>query len=67
MKKGLKQGRQKGRQEGEAALLLRRLELRFGPLNEADRARVLEADSDTLHRWGERVLTAQSIEDVFDL
>ncbi|WP_347257588.1 Rpn family recombination-promoting nuclease/putative transposase [Methylocaldum sp.] len=59
--------KRQGRLEGEAALLLRQLEQRFGPLNEADRTRVSRADAETLLHWGERVLTAQAIEDVFDL
>ncbi|MBP1151276.1 Rpn family recombination-promoting nuclease/putative transposase [Methylocaldum sp. RMAD-M] len=67
MEKGLQQGRQEGRQEGEATLLLRLLELRFGPLEETHRERLRHADADTLLQWGERVLTAQAIEDVFGL
>jgi hypothetical protein len=62
---GLEEGRQEGCREGEAALLLRLLELRFGPLDETHRGRVSQADADTLLKWGERVLTATSVEDVF--
>jgi hypothetical protein len=47
-------------------LLLRQLELRFGALSEGDRARVRSADSDTLLRWGERILTAVTAEEVFN-
>jgi len=65
MEKGLQQGRLEGRQEGEAALLLRLLELRFGPLDETSGARVRRADAETLLRWGEKVLTAASLEEVF--
>lgn len=60
-----RQGRQEGRQEGEAALLLRLLELRFGPLDETSGARVRRADAETLLKWGERVLTVTSLDDVF--
>ena len=60
-----RQGRQEGRQEGEAALLLRLLELRFGPLDETSDARVRRADAETLLRWGERVLTASTLAEVF--
>lgn len=59
-----RQGRQEGRQEGEATLLLRQLELRFGPLDDTIRARVRGADAETLLRWGESVLSAASLEDV---
>lgn len=58
------QGIEEGRQEGEAALLMRLLELRFGPLDEAIRSRVQEADAETLMRWGERILTAATAEEV---
>lgn len=66
MEKGLRQGRQEGRQEGEAALLLRLLELRFGSLDASVRSRVMQADADTLLRWGEGVLTAATIEEIFE-
>jgi hypothetical protein len=64
-RQGIEKGRQEGRQEGEAALLLRLLELRFGPLSETSRAQVRAADAETLLRWGERILTAATLEDVF--
>jgi flagellar biosynthesis/type III secretory pathway protein FliH len=63
---GHQEGRQEGRQEGEAALLLRQLEYRFGQLDETTRARIRRADAETLLLWGERVLMAASIEDVFE-
>jgi predicted transposase YdaD len=66
LQQGLQEGLQQGRQEGEAALLLRLLELRFGALGEEDRSRVRAADAETLLRWGERLLTAESLDDVFD-
>ncbi len=62
---GLQQGRQEGRQEGEAELLLRQIERRFGGIDETVRARVRSADSQTLLTWGERILVAQTIEQVF--
>jgi hypothetical protein len=64
-RQGRQEGRLEGRQEGEAALLLRLLELRFGPLDETSGARVRRADTETLLRWGERVLTATSLEEIF--
>ncbi len=56
---------EKGRQEGEAQMMLRLLRLKFGPLEPAIEERVRSADTDLLLEWGERVLTAQSLEDVF--
>ena len=37
----------------------------FGPLSEGNRAKVRAADADTLLRWGERILTAATVEEVF--
>ena len=66
---GLKEGRQKGieegRQKGEATLLLRQLERKFGSLDPQTRKRVRSADAESLLAWGERVLTAERLEDVF--
>ena len=73
LQQGLQQGRQQGRQEGrqeglrqgEAAVLMRLAERKFGPLSEANRRRIDEADSDTLLRWSERILSAQTLDEVF--
>ena len=65
VQQGLQQGRQEGRQEGEASLLLRLLERKFGLVPEEVRQRVSSADPETLLVWGERVLTAERIEEVF--
>jgi len=64
-KQGIQQGIQQGHAEGEAALLLRLLERRFGPLSSRHRARIESADAETLLVWGDRVLTAQSVDEVF--
>jgi hypothetical protein len=61
----VKEGRQEGRKEGEEALLVRQLERKFGPLDRATRARVHRADADRLLEWGERILTAERLEQVF--
>lgn len=57
--------REEGRQEGEARLLLRQLRLKFGPLEPALEERVRSADADRLLEWGDRVLTAESLQQVF--
>ena len=59
-------GLKEGRQEGEATLLLRQLERKFGRLDPRTRQRVESADADRLLDWGERVLEAQHLEDVFE-
>ena len=51
---------------GEAAVLLRLLRRRFGDLPEGLEQRVRNADSDRLLGWADRVLDAQTLDDVFD-
>lgn len=58
-------GRQEGRQEGEARMLLRQLRLKFGALAPEIEEQVCSADADRLLVWGERILTAVSLEDIF--
>jgi predicted transposase YdaD len=53
------------REEGQQELLLRQLARRFGALPEAVTARVMNAGSEELERWGDRVLDAASLDDVF--
>jgi hypothetical protein len=65
LRRGLDQGRKEGRQEGEATVLLRQIELKFGPPDAASRNRVESADAETLLRWSERILTAGSLEELF--
>ena len=64
-KKGREEGREEGLKEGELLLLQRLLTLKFGPLDEATQARLAAADDDTLLIWGERVLTAGRLAEVF--
>lgn len=61
---GRQEGEQKGRKLGEAALLLRLLERRFGALPDWVAGRVTAADTETLEEWGMRILDAASLEDV---
>jgi hypothetical protein len=58
------EGRLEGLQAGEAALLLRLLERRFGVLPSAARDRVAAADLSTLEVWGVRVLDAGTLDEV---
>lgn len=62
---GIEEGRREGLQEGKMDLLLRQLEWRFGAVSEAISTRVKQADSPTLELWSKRILTAQTIEEVF--
>lgn len=57
------EGRIQGQLEGQAKLLLRQLELRFGALPEGTADRLLGASPEQIERWGESVLTAASLDD----
>jgi len=56
---------EKGRQEGEARLVLRLLQLKFAPLGRELEDRVYAANRDRLFIWGQRVLRAATLQDVF--
>lgn len=58
-------GLEKGRIEGEAKVLLRLLERRFGPLPDWVQERVSGATLIQLEGWAERVLDAGCLEEVF--
>ena len=58
-------GKTEGIQFGEAAVLLRLIELKFGTISERDRRRIESADAETLLKWSERVLSAESLNQVF--
>ena len=63
---GREQGVKEGEKQGEVKVLLRQLELKYGPRAAADwRKRVEEADSQSLHTWSEKILTANTIDEVF--
>ncbi|MEA2039434.1 MAG: DUF4351 domain-containing protein, partial [Thermodesulfobacteriota bacterium] len=64
-REGRKEGREEGRKEGEANILLKLLELKFGPLSEEDQSKIQAADSETLLTWGEHILTANSLGEIF--
>ncbi len=57
--------REGGLVEGEAIFLARQLEIKYGPLNQAIKTKLSAADAEQLLLWGERVLTAASLEEIF--
>jgi hypothetical protein len=65
LEKGLEKGLEQGRREGESTMLLRQLEGRFGAIDEHTRSRLAAADADRLLEWGDRILTASRLKDVF--
>ena len=56
---------ERGEQKGEARLLLRLLEEKFGALDSTSRERVREADAERLLDWGARLIKANHLREVF--
>jgi hypothetical protein len=57
--------RDEGKREGERLVVFRQLRIRFGELPPAALARVEAAESEVLEAWADRVITAQSLDEVF--
>jgi hypothetical protein len=62
----LQKGRQEGREEGIASLLNQQIEQRFSPVPDWARARIQSARPDQLALWGQLILTAPSLEALFE-
>jgi hypothetical protein len=62
---GRQEGRKEGLQQGEAAILTRLLQKRFGELPNEVRACLLNARLDQLEHWGERLLDVTSLNELF--
>ena len=65
IERGLTQGRLEGRAEGRAAILARLLTRRFGPLPATITQRLGHASAEQLDLWAERILDADSLDEVF--
>ena len=61
---GKQEGMQEGMQKGEVQVLIRQLSQKFGKIPEDKRRKIESADSETLLKWSERVLTANSLDEV---
>lgn len=59
------QWQEAGRRQGGAELLLRQAERKFGPLDRPERLRIEMAPHDRLLDWGERLVTAKSLAEIF--
>ncbi|MCA9561703.1 MAG: hypothetical protein KC583_24315, partial [Myxococcales bacterium] len=64
-RRGIEKGREEGRIEMLLTVLRNQLQLRFGPLDEATEARIAAAAPADMLRWANRVIEAESLEDVF--
>lgn len=62
---GEEKGRLEGRQEGEATILQRQLERKFGSLSQDMLDKLHKADSVTLELWSLRILDTNSLDDFF--
>jgi hypothetical protein len=58
-------GEKRGEKRGQAGVILRQIEHKHGPVSEDVEAQVLAADVDQLLVWTDRILTAQSLDDLF--
>ncbi|WP_150125204.1 DUF4351 domain-containing protein [Aquaspirillum sp. LM1] len=65
VQQGIQKGIQQGMQQGEALLLQRQLTRRFGELSAALLAKLSAATPAQLESWGDRVLDATSLDEVF--
>ena len=59
------QGYLRGISEGEAAILTRQLQRKFGTIPEHYLSRIRQADANTLLIWGEQLLFAESLPEIF--
>jgi hypothetical protein len=58
--------RLESRGEGETALLIKMLELKYGPLPPWAREKIAQADANAIEQWAAKLLSAQTLEAVFD-
>jgi len=65
LQQGLQQGEEKGFYLGELQTLQRLLTKRVGPLPEAVQVRLSTATREEIERWLDRVLDAQTLDEVF--
>ncbi len=60
------EGIEKGIEKGEAALFLKMLALKYGPLPHWVQERTAQADPRTIERWAAKLLDASALEEVFE-
>ena len=66
MEKGMQQGMQKGMQQGEVAALRKLIALKFEVLPNGVEETIQNASPADIEGWLERVLTADSLEKLFE-
>ena len=65
LERGLEQGMERGQLTGKAAIVAKLLKLKFRHLPRAVQQRLRKASSEELDLWAERILTAETREEVF--
>lgn len=65
VKQGIRQGLDQGLLQGSQNTVARLIRLRFGDLDEATQARLKHATQLELDQWTERILTARTLDEVF--
>ena len=65
IRKGRHEGHQQGMMVGESTVISRQLERKFGRLPAEYVARLKAADEKSLLNWADRILTAESLHEVF--
>ncbi len=65
LERGIMKGLRLGIIEGEAKLLLKLLERRFGVLPDTEKEKLGKASSKEIELWADRILEASSLDDVF--
>lgn len=66
LQKGVEVGRQEGVEVGQRRQLQRQLALKFGTLSADITTRVENANSDQLGQWADRILFANTLDEVFN-
>ena len=61
----LREVREKGRKEGKAAMLVKALVLKFGPIPQDVQQQIDHAEVELIERWFEQMLAADHLNDVF--
>ena len=63
---GHREGHREGIHEGKSKMLRQLLEYKFGSLEERVIEQLRTAEDQQLQEWGKRILTAASLNDIFD-
>lgn len=62
IEQGKQLGLERGRHEGQAAILLRLIDRKFGTPSESVQELIASANQDTLLRWSDRKLSTESLD-----